>query len=349
MWNDLTMSERADVIKMAVKAGLRDMKSIRDFYDNSLKYADGGPKNINREYKSANSWSTANVGKTLAPILEPISRYIMNEGEQYAFPEETQKGIDASQSTAQDTYLLPRNVQKAVFKSRGYESKPQDYGLVKKAVDNRNIPVYQKAPDDISRDKVVPMLNIMAKDTTTEVENWFGRPNAKLEDPGSFPTALYLSTDGKKVYQKGWDLNDYFDSSEKWFGKADVNKRGAAAFVDLIGSPTVVTTGISEVGSLTDLYEDYPKLVEDMLATKGLVPLFDVNAEEEPLYTRDGELIDVTHKSEYVPSLPEVTITGKKKNKKEDGGDITYVDTVRMDSNGNITDDKGNAILHYNT
>ena len=44
MWNDLTMSERADVIKMAVKAGLRDMKSIRDFYDNSLKYAEGGPK-----------------------------------------------------------------------------------------------------------------------------------------------------------------------------------------------------------------------------------------------------------------------------------------------------------------
>lgn len=49
MWNDLTMSERAGVIKMAVKAGLRDMKSIRDFYDNSLKYADGGPKTNNRE------------------------------------------------------------------------------------------------------------------------------------------------------------------------------------------------------------------------------------------------------------------------------------------------------------
>lgn len=45
MWNDLTMSERADVIKMAVKAGLRDMKSIRDFYDKSLSgnlYKDGG-------------------------------------------------------------------------------------------------------------------------------------------------------------------------------------------------------------------------------------------------------------------------------------------------------------------
>lgn len=44
MWNNLTMSERAGVIKMAVKAGLRDMQSIRKFYDDSLKYALGGPK-----------------------------------------------------------------------------------------------------------------------------------------------------------------------------------------------------------------------------------------------------------------------------------------------------------------
>ena len=43
MWNNLTMSERAGVIKMAVKAGLRDMQSIRKFYDDSLKYAEGGP------------------------------------------------------------------------------------------------------------------------------------------------------------------------------------------------------------------------------------------------------------------------------------------------------------------
>lgn len=48
MWNDLTMYERADVIKMAVKAGLRDMKSIKKFYDDSLgsgrRYDEGGPK-----------------------------------------------------------------------------------------------------------------------------------------------------------------------------------------------------------------------------------------------------------------------------------------------------------------
>lgn len=45
MWNDLTMQQRADVISMAVKAGMRDMKSIRSFYDEtsrSRRFEDGG-------------------------------------------------------------------------------------------------------------------------------------------------------------------------------------------------------------------------------------------------------------------------------------------------------------------
>ena len=45
MWNDLTMQQRADVISMAVKAGMRDMKSIRSFYDGtsrSRRFGDGG-------------------------------------------------------------------------------------------------------------------------------------------------------------------------------------------------------------------------------------------------------------------------------------------------------------------
>ncbi len=45
MWNDLTMQQRADVISMAVKAGMRDMKSIRSFYDEtsrSKRFEDGG-------------------------------------------------------------------------------------------------------------------------------------------------------------------------------------------------------------------------------------------------------------------------------------------------------------------
>ena len=45
MWNDLTMQQRADVISMAVKAGMRDMKSIKSFYDEtsrSRRFEDGG-------------------------------------------------------------------------------------------------------------------------------------------------------------------------------------------------------------------------------------------------------------------------------------------------------------------
>lgn len=47
MWNDLTMQQRADIISMAVKAGIRDMNSIRSFYDESVgsrRFDDGGPK-----------------------------------------------------------------------------------------------------------------------------------------------------------------------------------------------------------------------------------------------------------------------------------------------------------------
>lgn len=46
MWNDLNMQQRADVISMAVKAGLRDIDSIRSFYDESIRsgreFAGGG-------------------------------------------------------------------------------------------------------------------------------------------------------------------------------------------------------------------------------------------------------------------------------------------------------------------
>ena len=44
-WNDLTMSQRAEVIQMAVKNGMRDLNQIRSFYDDSVnKFAMGGPE-----------------------------------------------------------------------------------------------------------------------------------------------------------------------------------------------------------------------------------------------------------------------------------------------------------------
>jgi len=51
-------------------------------------------------------------------------------------------------SVAQATYLLPRVLQKREFLRHGYIlGKKDDYGLVKKAVAGRNLPIYQTAPD----------------------------------------------------------------------------------------------------------------------------------------------------------------------------------------------------------
>lgn len=58
MWKDLTMQQRADVIRMAVEAGLRDMESIRSFYDSNNRMYKGGSyldwKKRASEYKHLN-------------------------------------------------------------------------------------------------------------------------------------------------------------------------------------------------------------------------------------------------------------------------------------------------------
>lgn len=374
MWNDLTMSERADVIKMAVKAGLRDMKSIRDFYDNSLKYADGGsinispskrgtftaaatkhgmgvqefasrvlankdnysptmvkkanfaknaskwkhdlggylfeeggPKNTNREYKSANSWSTTHLHE----LLTPLSGSLMNFGK---------RGILEAFSknrggTPEETYFLPKNIQKQEFLSRGYIEAPNDYGLVRKAVGNKDIPVYQTKIDDISREKVLPIGNIS--------DRWFGKDEAKLEHPGHYPTAVYFSPYTNEYYQKGWDLNDYGGGSGA-YNNYDTFGKIRADIADAIGSPVVTTTGISKIGSLNKMMkeEETSNIATEFLKSKGLVPTklpikpvhSILTLSGKPLLDLKGEPV-IYWEDEYVPTLPEVTITGKRRKK----------------------------------
>ena len=304
MWNNLTMSERAGVIKMAVKAGLRDMQSIRKFYDDSLKYAEGGPKFSNREYKSANSWSTTNLHK----ILTPASTALMNFGKYGRFTSLFKGG------TPEETYLLPRNIQRQEFLSRGYTEASNDYGLVKKAVNNRDIPVYQTKADDISREKVIPIGNIR--------DNWYGREEAKLEHPGHYPTAVYYSPYTNEYYQKGWDLNDYGGGTGA-YNSYDTFGKIRADIADAVGSPVVTTTGISRIGSLVDMMKEKntKDIAIDFLNSKGLVPMWlptkelpILNMEGKPFYDLEGKPFTYTV-NEFVPSLPEVTIVGKRRKK----------------------------------
>ena len=151
---------------------------------------------------------------------------------------------------AQDTYLLPRKLQEREFLKRGYiKGKEGDYGLVKKAVGDRNLPVYQTAPDAITRDKLILLGN----------DGYYVAEHG-LEHPGSHPLATYTDGHGN-FYQKAWDLNDYG-------GEGGSTESIAGKLLDMVGSPVVVTTGYQKI-------KDHPWQVgalEGMMTKKGLVP-----------------------------------------------------------------------------
>ena len=101
----------------------------------------------------------------------------------------------------QRTYLLGREEQRKEFLNAGYiEGKEGDYGLVRKAVGDRNIPIYQRAPDVAKREDLVPIGNI---------DNKYYPKKGELIHAGHYPTALYYNYQDNKLYQKAWDLNDY--------------------------------------------------------------------------------------------------------------------------------------------
>ena len=163
-------------------------------------------------------------------------------------------------NVAQSTYLLNPKLQKKIFIDSGYiEGTPGDYGLVRKAVGDRDIPVYQKTKDAIRREDLTPIGNVS--------DQWWGTDDTSLVHAGHYPTAIYRGIDGK-FYQKAWDLNDYGDSSAGEGGAKYANRQIFANILDKVGSPTVVTTGYQPIEK--DWYGSIP--VQDMMAKKGLYP-----------------------------------------------------------------------------
>lgn len=135
--------------------------------------------------------------------------------------------------TPQRTYLLDRDLQEKEFLKDGWirkGSNEYEYGLVNKAVGNKQLPVWQMKEDAIPRHRLTPIGNIDNQNYTT----------VQLPQPANFPTAVYIGDDGR-FYQKAWDLNDYgggTSNTANIFGK----------IADFIGSPTVVTTGFQPIG-----------------------------------------------------------------------------------------------------
>lgn len=250
-----------------------------------------------------------------------VSRNVMKSGQRYA------NGVDKvsvdtneepDEAIAQATYLLPRRLQRKKFLQCGYiDGTPGDYGLVRKAVGKNNYPVFQTAPDKISRNQLTPIGNHISIKTKLP-------KGTQLRHAGSYPSAFYVDQDFK-VYRKDWDLNDYGNTSG-CAGTQYGYKQFLADLIDKIGSPTVVTTGFQPVlnykgeqYTLYDLYDKGDPTAINFIKDKGLVPYY----EEVPVslgpasYKWNGERWkNGKFKKLTMFTLPEVTVTAKRKKNK---------------------------------
>lgn len=250
----------------------------------------------------------------LEDLLYKGSKNIMQlgrRGSESESPGITVRKNEAPEGEAQATYLLPRSLQRKQFLKAGYiEGTPGDYGLVKKAVGNNNFPVYQTAPDAISRDQLVVIgNNPLGSHFTTS-------PNTWLQHAGHYPSAIYTDAEGN-LYQKSWDLNDYGNST----GRAGATYRGRqweANLIDKIGSPVVVTTGFQPIkyySSLNSgksrkatLLSAYPHSAEirSFIKSKGLVPYYGDQ------YGDERDFDPALHINEPLMfTLPEIVVYGR--------------------------------------
>ena len=217
--------------------------------------------------------------------------------------------------TAQRTYLLPRHEQKDIFLEDGYiEDNKKDYGLVKKAVGNRNLPVYQTESDVIDRSKLIPIGNTYGYNSSG-----FINPKVDLVHVENHPSTIYLGIDGK-FYQKAWDLNDYGGTDRGRSSEYSGIYKLGSNILDAIGSPTVVTTGYQMVtnpwGNRGIDYYPNGVTIQD---------LFDYSDDGYPYASTIGEMLDDfqakrgLHREningKYIYALPEIVITGKRKRK----------------------------------
>lgn len=156
------------------------------------------------------------------------------------------------QNVPQITYLMSRSDQHDAFLNSGFSvGTPGDYGLVRKAVGNRNIPIYQKNPDAVSGDSLQYINYFLTSKDEDFEQPLVNNPNkiATLENAFHYPIGLYVHKNTGDIYFKAWDLNDYGqdDNGARGTNYGNDIKIHFANLLDKVGNPTVVTTGFQPV------------------------------------------------------------------------------------------------------
>ena len=147
-------------------------------------------------------------------------------------------------NVAQDSYLVPtRAIQAKMFADAGYTrdynaEKNRNYGLVKKGVGNRNIPIYSRTNPNFGKQR----KDLVVLGNNYNIDN----VDKALVHAGSYPSAIYSDNEGN-IYINSWDLNDY--GADAAGNTGDLNyhygsfRKKLAKSVDAVGNPIVVTTG----------------------------------------------------------------------------------------------------------
>lgn len=146
-------------------------------------------------------------------------------------------------SEPQSVYLLDRNSQKKYMLQNDYTIDNTDnYGLVKKAVGNRKLPIYQ-TPGLFCDDN---NMNVIGNINAINKYNWLGT-SGHIKHGGYYPTALYYNDKDHYFYQRGWDLNDYGKDENKQrqgnYASYGNFKKTLANILDFVGNPMVISTG----------------------------------------------------------------------------------------------------------
>ena len=167
--------------------------------------------------------------------------------------------------TAQNSYLTGPVMQRELFHKAGYiDGVKGDYGkwrsdvekawkrsflitrlldrleyalgaITKRRTFEDDIPIYQTAPDAIDRDILVPIYEF------SDHRDYGPDYSADLIDPAYFTSQVFLDPYTGDLYRQDWDLNDYGGHKPTWYETLFSN------FIDFIGRPTFVTTGVQPI------------------------------------------------------------------------------------------------------
>lgn len=238
-------------------------------------------------------------------------------------------------SQPQHVYLLDRDRQKRYMLQAGYTiDDSNNYGLVKKAVGNRKLPIYRTPGLSYDDDG---HMQVIGNITARNEHGWLGTSGV-IEHGGSYPTAIYYNDKDHYFYQRGWDLNDYGQDENKQSNGAyrrynDFRKKVANA-LDFVGNPMVISTGYRRtpfnINNIT-LSPNYITTLGDLwknVETKDIDTLregFNTWLKEHKNssiinpYTTDGN--DVDDSDDYYYSLDE---NGNKTYKYEEDGKTNH-------------------------